>query len=100
LAAGAGVGGLFAYSKTKGTFKSITQIFNDLPPECKQQIAYEIQSIANKLGITNWADFVKFAVICASLASAPKKALVQEFIRQSTPIIERHVLEWYKNDGN
>ncbi len=100
LAVGAASGGLLAYSKTKGTFKSMTQIFIELPSERKKQIAYEILSISNKLGIKDWVEFVEIATICVSLASAPQKALVQELIRQIIPIIVRHVQECKGKDGN
>ncbi|CAG2176375.1 unnamed protein product, partial [Oppiella nova] len=81
LAVGGASGGVLAAFVTKGTFKPIAQILNELPFERKRQIAEEIQVIIDKLGVTDLTDLVKIAVICGSLSqSDPKTILMQRFI--------------------
>jgi hypothetical protein len=100
--AGGLAGGLVAKYYTEGTYKSLIQIVNEFPSERKRQIAREIMSIPIKIGFKNWEEFVEIASlwICGSLASAPQKALVQEFIQLVIPIIKRYVQECNGNDGN
>ena len=91
LAVGGAAGGLIAAYTTKGTFKPIGQILEELPFERKRQIAIEIQSVLNKLEITDLAEFAKLVAICNCLAQ-PQHILVQKLIEESLPIIQRQIL--------
>jgi len=94
LAVGGASGGVAAAFMTSGTFKSVTQVLNELPYERKRQIAIEIQSIMERLEINDLAHLTQLALLCASVTQpiGPQNVLVQKFISESITVIQRQML--------
>jgi hypothetical protein len=88
---GAIPGAYFATLKTKGTYKSLKQMFNELSSERKKKLVYEILSTAKTLGIENKEEFVKIATILFGTLS--NKALILELTKLIIPIFVRYLRE-------
>ena len=90
LAIGGASGGALAAYQTKGSFKSIGQILNDLPDDRKEEIALEIRSIIDKLDVTDLSELVKLAAIAQQLTQ-PDRIVIDQFISHSLPVLQRHL---------
>lgn len=100
LALGGASGGLLAAYKTKGKFKSVSQVLSELPYERKRRIAIQIESILNQLDINDVAEFSKLVLMIGTVAQGnPQNIIVHKFIQESLKVIQREMMSSGNNDA-